>query len=437
MPARSRTAIASSMTKILALAALILCSLTTLAIPAGATPVPNAAHQPSGHHFSAAALSFVGANTVQQRVDKLEAAMAKLPQESTAYNATKLWNAGITGAGSSVATLVSFGDNKVKEVLDQYSRKHGLPPADVEVIQPSGHVPACTAPGVDTATCQSWGGETDLDVTMMHAMAPNAKIIVAATPVAEAQGLTGLAEMMHAVDYMTEHKLADVISMSFGATEETFPSFGSVKTLDPALARASKAGVTLVASSGDEGPTGNMLNGPGTYPYRVANWPASDPLVTSLGGTQLHLDASGARTKPDDVVNVADNGFASGAGLSKIYARPWWQNSVKKITGSGMRSYPDISMEGVHGTSQSAPLFAGVLALAVQANNGRLGQINPALYSKLGPQGTTAGIVDVVTGNNSQGGVVGFTASKGFDIVSGWGTIDAARFVPALVKALN
>ena len=140
------------MTKILTLAALILTSLTTLAVPAGAAPAPNAAHQPSEHHFSAAAESFIGANTVQQRVDKLEAAMAKLPQESTAYNATKLWNAGITGAGSSVATLVSFGDNKVKDVLNQYSRKHGLPPADVEVIQPSGHVPACTAPGVDTAT---------------------------------------------------------------------------------------------------------------------------------------------------------------------------------------------------------------------------------------------------------------------------------------------
>jgi subtilase family serine protease len=425
------------MTKILTLAALILTSLTTLAVPAGATPAPNAARQSSEHHFSAAAESFIGANTVQQRVDKLEAAMTKLPQESTAYNATKLWNAGITGAGSSVATLVSFGDNKVKDVLNQYSSKHGLPPADVEVIQPSGHVPACTAPGVDTATCQSWGGETDLDVTMMHAMAPAAKIIVAATPVAETQGLTGLAEMMHAVDYMTVHKLADVISMSFGVTEENFPSFASVKTLDPALTRASKAGVTLVASSGDDGPTGSMLNGPGKYPYRVANWPASDPLVTSLGGTQLHLDASGARTKPDDVVNVADNGFGSGAGLSKIYARPSWQNSVKNITGSGMRSFPDISMEGVHGTSQSAPLFAGVLALAVQANDGRLGQINPALYGKLGPQGTKAGIVDVVTGDNSQSGVVGFTASKGFDIVSGWGTIDAATFVPALVKALN
>src|SRR3954465_5019963 len=226
--------------------------------PAGASPVPStpdAGHQPSKHHFSAAARSFVGADTVQKRVAKLEAASASLPKESTAYNATKLWNAGITGAGSTVATLVSFGDDQVRQVLDTYSKNHGLPPANLEVIQPSGPVPSCTAPGVDTATCQGWGGETDLDVTMMHAMAPNAKIIVAATPVAETQGFTGLPEMMHAVDYMTEHKLTDVISMSFGTTEENFPSFDSIKTLGPALDRASKAGITMVASSGDDGPT--------------------------------------------------------------------------------------------------------------------------------------------------------------------------------------
>ncbi|GAA1994240.1 hypothetical protein GCM10009754_87010 [Amycolatopsis minnesotensis] len=422
---------------IAALAASTALVAAAFTAPAQAAPVPTGGHPPSKHHFSAAAESFVGANTVGQRVDKLEKAMAALPPESGAYNATKLWNAGITGAGSTVATLVSFGDDHAKEVLDQYSQKHGLPPANLEVIEPSGAVPACTDPGVDTKACQSWGGETDLDITMMHAMAPNAKIVIAATPVAETQGFTGLPEMMHAVDYMTEHKLADVISMSFGTTEENFPSFESIKTLDPALERASRAGVTMVASSGDDGPTGGYLYGPGNYPYRVASWPASDPRVTTLGGTQLHLDANGNRTAPDDLVNVADNGFGEGAGLSKAYARPSWQDGVKKATGSKMRSFPDISMEGVHGTSQSAPLFAGVLALAVQANHGRLGQINPALYTKLGPLGEKAGIVDVTKGDNSQDGVAGFTAAKGFDVASGWGTVDASKFVPALVKAVH
>src|SRR5207248_11176077 len=132
--------------------------------------------------------------------------------------------------------------------------------------------------------------------------------------VAETQGFTGLPEMMNAVDYMTEHKLVDVISMSFGTTEENFPSFDSIKTLDPALDRASKAGITMVASSGDDGPTGGFLYAPGNYPFPVPSWPASAPRATALGAPQLHPDATGKRTNPDDLVVGADNGLPRGPG---------------------------------------------------------------------------------------------------------------------------
>jgi hypothetical protein len=88
-------------------------------------------------------------------------------------------------------------------------------------------------------------------------------------------------------------------------------------------------------------------------------------------------------------------------------------------------------------------MVAGVMALATQLNHGRnLGPINPVLYDVLGPLGTRAGISDVVSGNNSvidpkTGKVLvqGFTAAPGFDVASGWGTVDASRFVPALVAA--
>ena len=107
-----------------------------------------------------------------------------------------------------------------------------------------------------------------------------------------------------------------------------------------------------------------------------------------------------------------------------------------------MRSVPDITLNSQHGTSESAPLLAGVLALATQLNKGDVGPINPALYQVLGPQGTQAGLADVVKGNNSvttpDGSTVlvrGFTAAKGFDVASGWGTINAARFVPSLAAA--
>src|SRR5882757_5464690 len=397
------------------------------AVPAAASPQPKAAQQ-AHHVFSAAAASFVGATTVEQKVQRLEAATATLPRLAKAYNTPALWNQGLTGAGSTVATLVSYGDADVKAVIDAYDQRNGLPPADISVIAPSGPVPGCADPGVDTSTCQSWGGETDLDVEMIHTMAPAAHIVIAATPIAETQGFTGLPEMMAAVDYMTKHQIADVISMSFGTAEDTFPSLDSVQSLDPAFERASKAGVTLVASSGDYGATNPVLIGPGTFPYRAASWPASDPNVTALGGTVLSLDANGNRTAPDVLWRP------SGGGISKTYARPSWQNSVKGITGSKFRSFPDITMEGIQGTSESSPLFAGVLALAVQAKGGRLGQINPTLYGKLGPKADKSGIVDVTSGDNTYGTVPGYTAGAGFDIVSGWGTLDASKFVPALVK---
>ncbi|MGH3494237.1 MAG: S53 family peptidase [Sciscionella sp.] len=402
-----------------------------IAAPNAVGATPHGTHQPSEHHFSAAARSFVGAHTVRRKVAALEAATPGLPRLAQAYHTPALWNAGITGAGTTVATLVSFGDADIVAVMREYDQANGLPPADISVISPSGAVPQCSDPGVDTATCQGWGGETDLDVAMIHTMAPAAKIVIAATPVAETQGFTGLPEMMHAMDYMTKHRIADVVSMSFGTTEENFPSLRSIKTLDPALRRASKAGVTLVASSGDDGATGGELYGGNDYPYRVASWPAADPNVTSLGGTVLHLDANNKRTAADSLWP------RSGAGLSKVYARPAWQKGVRRATGSAMRSFPDITMEGIHGTSESAPLFGGVLALAVQAKHGRLGQINPVLYRKLGRHAARSGIVDVTSGNDNYAGVPGFSASTGFDIASGWGTINAAKFVPALVKAIK
>jgi subtilase family serine protease len=116
---------------------------------------------------------------------------------------------------------------------------------------------------------------------------------------------------------------------------------------------------------------------------------------------------------------------------------------VARITRSPWRSVPDITMDAQDGTSESAPMTAGVLALATQLNHGRnLGPVNPVLYGILGPLGTRAGIADVVSGNNSvtdpSTGAVkvqGFTAAPGFDVASGWGTIDASKFVPALVAA--
>jgi hypothetical protein len=102
-----------------------------------------------------------------------------------------------------------------------------------------------------------------------------------------------------------------------------------------------------------------------------------------------------------------------------------------------MRALPDLVLDSNDGTSQASPTLAGILALATQEHGGSLGAINSVLYQKLGPGGAADGIVDVTQGNNSGGkGMPGYTAGPGYDIASGWGTVYAPAFVPALASAI-
>jgi subtilase family serine protease len=412
--------------------------------PAATAATPSTPNTPdatasatAGMHrlqLSAAAHRVGAARTPAARAAAIAAASPALPRITTAYGVPALWNAGDTGAGATVAVIESFGDPDAAQVLDSYDTSTGLPPAQLSTIAPAGPIPVCTPELEAQIGCDDWQGETDLDIVMIHSMAPQAHIEIVATPVNETQGFTGLPEMMDAVDYVAQHKLADVISMSFGTAEDDFPQLSDPTKLDWAFKDAKKAGIPLVASSGDCGSTGNTLTSAfqcgDVFPYRVASWPASDPYVVSAGGTVLHLGADGTQTSP------ATLWPDSGAGLSKTYARPSWQDKVAGITGSTQRSLPDITMEGIDGTSESAPLFAGVLALATQLHHGSLGFVNPALY-QLGAKGAKAGILDVTSGSDGIDGVPGFTAAKGFDTASGWGTVDPATFVPALVKQIE
>ena len=290
-----------------------------------------------------------------------------------------------------------------------------------------------------------------MDVEYAHAVAPGAKILLVETPVAETEGVTGFPEIVAAENYVINHGLADVITQSFGATENTFPSKQSLLSLRSAYFNAARHGVTVLASSGDTGVTNYTLDGSALYPYPVNSWPSSDPLVTSIGGTQLHLDATGNKISPDVVWN--DGYGAGGGGLSQVFNRPPFQNSVRTVVGAS-RGTPDISMSAavdgaailyfsfdparvgwhlVGGTSEASPLFSGIVALTAQLAHHRLGNINAALYLVNRLHGS--GIVDVTSGDISFGGVTGPSAGPGYDLASGVGTVDAARFVPQLALA--
>jgi subtilase family serine protease len=394
-------------------------------------------------------------------------------QIETAYNEQPLFSHGITGTGETIVIVDSYGSPTIQSDLATFDAQFGLPnPPSFKIIQPAGQVPAYDP---TNSLMVSWAGETTLDVEYSHTMAPGASILLVETPVAETEGVAGFPQIVEAENYVIDHHLGQVISQSFGATEQTFPTTQSLLDLRSAYISAYYHHVTVLAAAGDTG-AADYSNVAGTmlYTFPAVNWPASDPLVTGVGGTQLSLNAAGQRTAPDvvwnDTYNTAlneafygnpgPNPLAGGGGESAVFSRPRFQDSVARVVGNA-RGVPDISMSGacsglvvtyqgfqpnpgwyvVCGTSEATPLFAGVVALADQVAGHSLGFINPALYALKAAH--APGLVPVTMGNNTvsftQNGTLytvnGYSASPGYSTVAGVGTVNAALFVPELAFA--
>jgi subtilase family serine protease len=378
-----------------------------------------------------------------------------------AYNLGPLHSAGIDGRGKTIVIVDSFGSPTIQNDLRVFDQTFGLPdPPSLTILQPAGPVPPFDTNNGDML---NWAAETTLDVEWAHVFAPGAAIILVETPVSETEGVQGFPEIVQAENYIIDNELGDVISQSFGATEETFPSPQSILELRSAFKSAKAHRVTVLAGSGDFGATDYEFNLIDLYPMRVNSWPSSDPLVTSVGGTMLTLDDDGNRLAPDVVWNdwQSVGGGASGGGVSAVFRRPEFQERVRTIVGR-QRGTPDISLSaavdgavvfyysflpghvGYHlvaGTSEATPQFAGIVAMADQLAGRRLGRLGDSLYEL----GKHSGIVDITQGNNTLGPftnsdgktytVLGYDAGPGYDLASGLGTINAAKFVRALAEA--
>jgi subtilase family serine protease len=395
-------------------------------------------------------------------------------QIQQAYNLRPLYRHGVTGKGSTIVIVDSFGSPTIKSDLNVFDKTFGLPaPPSFKILQPAGKVPAYNPNNGDMV---GWAGETTLDVEYAHTIAPGANIVLVETPVSETEGVTGFPQIVTAEKYVINHHIGDVISQSFSATEETFSSKASVDSLRGAYIDADQHHVTVLAASGDSGAADVKLDGSTYYLFPVTSWPDSDPLVTGVGGTQLHLNAKGNHTSADtawnDTYNVATNQFifgdngpnplAGGGGKSIWFSRPSYQNGkyVRGVVGRS-RGVPDISMSGACngavdvyqsfggqpagwyptcGTSEATPLFAGIVALAAQVAHHSLGLINPELYYM--SEHHLKGIVPVTTGNNTvsftQNGkeytVKGFNAHAVYSLAAGVGTVNGAAFVPELAS---
>lgn len=382
-------------------------------------------------------------------------------QYRVAYNLNALYSGKatgrpITGAGETIVVVERYGSPTIRNDLEVFDAKFGLPKAAL-TIEKLGTIPPFdpNAPNmVGTAE------ETSVDVEYAHAFAPAAKIVLVET--AAATGISALRPVMNGAESVINQGVGDVMVIGLaGFGENSFPgvksgNYSSLLNLRYAIEDAYAHDVTVLAASGDTGATNYTTLEPpySVYKYPVVTWPASDPLVTAVGGTAIQLADNGSRLSPDVVWK--DVYGASGGGESAIFSRPQYQNTVAGVVGNH-RGLPDISISaapggwgyysfaggggaGWHiyaGTSEATPIMAAMVALADQVAGHRLGLINPALY-KLGEQQQAGakgtGIVSVTSGNNTFDGVTGYHAGPGYNLATGWGTIDAEQFVPALAR---
>ena len=311
-----------------------------------------------------------------------------------AYGIDKITNV-YTGVGQTVAIIIPAGSETLVNDLHVFSKQYGLPDAQVSFIYPQG---------VPTTHSDYWANETSLDAEWVHAIAPNAKIIMVVC------NTTAISGLVLGVDAAVNAG-AKIVSISWGSVE-----WSNQLSYD---SHFNRSGVTFCIATGDIG-TNN------------ASWPSTSPNTLAVGGTLMNV--TGPNTFTEDAWK---NG---GGGVSKYYKRPTWQNGFQV---NAMRTTPDVSFNAcsysiyvgnyqgssgwntVSGTSASAPIWAALISLGYQNKKTPIASdIHPLLYSNT----YTTFFHDITTGINN-----GVSATVGYDIDTGLGVPNA----PALIATLS
>ena len=371
----------------------------------------------------------------------------KVPYQVCGYQPGQLrsaYNIGSanTGRGVTVAVIDAYGSSTIASDSARYFRMNdpGHPFANAHLTQLN------STPFTDEAECDasSWLNEQAIDVQSVHSMAPNAHILY----VGAQNCIDGLFDSEQNV---IDNGLANVVTNSWGDTAGDLLDDVATKTaFDDLFMLADTTGISVLFSSGDDGDNFDAIG------LSSADYPASSPFVTAVGGTSLKVGANGRQTGQlgwatgrswkcrANVVGGVDGCTKSTVGTwlpvtydgggggftSYNYTQPWYQAGIvpaalalrnEALDGPNlMRVEPDISMDadpstgfliGLHelfpngkvrygqtrygGTSLASPILAGVIADADQASGTPVGFINPAIY-KL--DGTPGAIDDILPG---------------------------------------
>ena len=319
-----------------------------------------------------------GLPTKQDQIKVLTAALAKMkrnfaqfagstpgPADIFGYDIGALWRRGIDGAGTTIAVMEGWHFLDIANQVAAFDKQFGLPNPRIQTIYPAGPLPAKCPAGMvklqSYGSCNAWQNELTLDVIAAHLVAPYAKIIISATPAdTEVAGdpaeNVAMPEIMKGVEFISSHHLANVMSISDGTGETTYPAGpAQVTSQNAAELTAAANGVPVLVATGDCGVVQNLAVATGqcaktTMTPDTAAWDDS-PWVTAVGGSVPNLSPkTGRRLGPDPVWHVHGS-LAEGAGYSSVFPRPAYQNGVAGITRSPMRSVPDITLDSQDGTS--------------------------------------------------------------------------------------
>jgi len=364
---------------------------------------------------------------------------------ATIYNLTPLYGSSTNGAGQSIAIVAR--SNLVMSDVDGFRAKYGVPASDPTVIV-NGKDPGVLSSGEQ--------GEVELDAEWSGAVAPNASIQVVVS--ASTQTTDGV-EL--SAQYIVNHNLAPIVSMSFGSCESGMSRTES-QFWNQLWQQAAAQGMSVFVASGDAGAAGCDDPSSSTGSTAGVNGLCSSPYSTCVGGTEFSdtsnpaaywystnttTRASAQSYIPEAAWNESGTAggsalWATGGGPSFVYTKPSWQSSPG-VPADGHRDVPDVALAAAahdgylfyengslyagSGTSLATPTFAAIMALIDGRLGARQGNANPSLYALATGQahGGPAAFHDITSGNNSVPGVTGFNAGTGYDLVTGLGSVDA------------
>ncbi len=352
-------------------------------------------------------------------------------QPFTPVSLASLYNfpSGLTGSGQTIG-MIELGGGYNPATLADYFRKLGKPTPNVTWIGVDG--------GKNSPTdAQSADGEVQLDIEVAGAVAPASRIVLYFCPNTNQGFIDGIARAVHD----DVHRLS-VLTISWGGPEPTWTR-QSMTAMNSALEEAAARNITVLVSSGDNGPTDGVGNG-----QLAVDFPASSPWVTAVGGTRLR--ASGNTIESETAWDDGAGG-ASGRGVSTVFEIPSWQANIGvPKTGQGFagRAVPDVVADAspatgykvevdgefmvVGGTAASAPLWAGFIALLNQGIGHNIGFLNEKLYAKLGPASVFRKIGQSSTKQQDPVSKDSPSQSFGWSPITGWGSPDGEKLLDAL-----